>query len=183
MNDIEIFKNIVFYLKDWYMEKMSITEIDEFNQTNDLNILKIIKLHFFVVAINSKNNDLLLNNNEFHAMPYGPVETNVYNTYKLNPNFTEFTISNEKIFFLNNPQRPELPEQYSTAIIESINALKKIEPELILADAGLLVELTHAWNSWKKNYNLARLCGKYSHPIPKDEIKNDLKIVNLNFIN
>lgn len=180
---IEIFETIVHKLKDWFMEENNIASIEEFNRNNDFSILKLIKLHFFVVAINSKENDILLNQNKFYAMPYGPVETYIYNSYKTNPIFDSFKISNEKISFQENIQTPDLQGNYSNAINDSIKKLKKLEPELILADAGSLVELTHTWNSWKKNYNLAKSNGRYSHPIPTEEIKNDLKIVNLNFIN
>lgn len=182
MENIDIFKNIVYYLREWYMEKLAINK-EEFNECNDLNILKIIKLHFFVVAINSKENPLLLDKNNFYAMPYGPVETNVYNTYKQNPNFTHFNLSNENVVFNNNQTFEVQENDYSNAIIQSILKLKELEPELILADAGSLVELTHTWNSWKKYYGIAKSVGKYSYPIPPEEIKNDVKIVNLNFVN
>ena len=183
MKTIDIFKNIIFELKNWYIQEKNI-QLEEFNEINDFTILKILKLHFFVVAINSETKDGLLNENQFFAMPYGPVETNVYEFYKLNNgNYDDlFTISNENTKFGIGAVLPEIDEVLKEEIRNAISRLKELEPNLILAGAGSLVELTHTWNSWKKYYNLARQKGGFSELMPSQEIKKDNKIVNLNFI-
>lgn len=178
-NSIEIFKNIVFHLRDYCIKKSGIT-IDKFNETNDFTILKLIKLHFFVIAINCEKDDELLKINEFWAMPYGPVETNVYDRIRRNKNFNEFILSNEKLIFLDN--KPKIDVQIENKIIESIDLLLEIEPRILFADAGTLVELTHKWNCWKKNYSLARAKNTYSSIIPKEDIINDIKVVNLDLV-
>lgn len=183
MDTINIFENIIFELRDWYIQQKNISS-EQFNNLNDFTILKILKLHFFVVAINSGTKDGLLNNNQFYAMPYGPVETNVYRFYKdNNGNFNNlFTISNENTYFENINNLPIINQELKLEIKSAITKLKELEPNLILAGAGSLVELTHTWNSWKKYYNLARRNGAYSELMPNQEIKKDNKIVNLNFI-
>jgi uncharacterized phage-associated protein len=183
METINIFESIVFELRNWYVGKKGIS-IDLFNDFNDFTILKIIKLHFFVVAINSENQPSLLNKNKFHAMPYGPVETNVYDFYKANRgNFNGlFTISNERIIFTEGAISPEIDPNLKADIIKSIEKLEELEPNLISAGAGSLVELTHTWNTWKKYYSLAKSKESYSELMPNEEIKKDKKIVNLNYI-
>lgn len=183
METINIFKYIVFELRNWYVGKRQISN-DVFNDFNDFTILKILKLHFFVVAINSENDPELLQKNKFHAMPYGPVETNVYDFYKLhNGNFDNlFSISNERVIFTDGANPPELSAPLKEKINTSIVLLKELEPNLVLAGAGSLVELTHTWNSWKKYYEIAKSKRSYSELMPNDEIKKDKKIVNLNFI-
>lgn len=183
METINIFENIVFELRNWYINKKGVS-IDLFNDFNDFTILKIIKLHFFVVAINSENQSDLLHKNTFYAMPYGPVETNVYDFYKANNgNFHErFTISNEKIIFTQRAISPEINPTLKEQILNSIEKLEELEPNLILAGAGSLVELTHTWNSWKKYYSLAKSKESYSELMPNEEIIRDKKIVNLNYI-
>lgn len=178
-NSIDIFKNIVFHLRDCYINKTGITTT-QFNENNDFNILKLIKLHFFIVAINSEKDKTLLDLNEFWAMPYGPVETNVYSRIRNDKNFEEFILSNEKILFLG--KKPEINTQLEDKITDSIHLLLELEPRLLSADAGTLVELTHKWNCWRKNYSLARAKNTYSSIIPKEDIINDIKIVNLDLV-
>jgi uncharacterized phage-associated protein len=183
METINIFKNIVFELRNWYINKNGVSN-DLFNDLNDFTILKIIKLHFFVVTINSETKPQLLDQNTFHAMPYGPVETNVYDYYKSHKgNFDDlFTISNEKITFSKGAISPEINPILKEKILESIDKLVELEPNLIIDGAGSLVELTHKWNSWKKYYSLAKSKQSYSELMPNEEIKKDKKIVNLNYI-
>jgi uncharacterized phage-associated protein len=183
METINIFKNIVFELRDWYVTKRDIS-MDLFNDFNDFTILKIIKLHFFVVTINCEEESDLLDNNTFYAMPYGPVETNVYNFYKKSKGDFDglFTISNEKIVFSDGAISPEITRELKEKISNAIQKLDELEPNLILAGAGSLVELTHTWNTWKKYYSLAKSKESYSELMPNAEIKMDKKIVNLNYI-
>ena len=79
---IDIFETIVHKLRDWYMEENGIETIEDFNNINDFSILKLIKLHFFVTAINSNEDNSLINKFVFFAMPYGPVETFIYSKIK-----------------------------------------------------------------------------------------------------
>jgi uncharacterized phage-associated protein len=178
-NSIEIFKNVVFQLRDWYIEKTGVT-INEFNDVNDFNILKLIKLHFFVIAINSDKDDLLLELNEFWAMPYGPVETNVYSKIRRDKNFNEFILSNDKIIFVGS--KPSIDQNIEFKISSSIKILMELEPRLVFADAGTLVDLSHKWSCWRNNYMLARAKNSYSSIIPKGDIIKDMKIINLDLV-
>ncbi|MBQ0909794.1 hypothetical protein KBJ98_13855 [Flavobacterium sp. F-328] len=179
-NSIEIFKNVVFHLRDWYMKENNIVSIEDFNRNNDFSILKLIKLHFFVIAINSDKDDLLLNENEFWAMPYGPVETTVYTRIRINKNFNEFILSNDNITFTGN--KPLINQNVESKILSSIEILMELEPRLVFADAGTLVDLSHKWNCWRKNYMLARARNSYSSIIPKEDITKDIKVINLDLV-
>ncbi|HOD11421.1 MAG TPA: DUF4065 domain-containing protein, partial [Flavobacterium sp.] len=173
---IEIFEFIVHRLKDWFMEKNSISSLEDFNRKNDFSVLKLIKLHFLVSTIDSAKNDALLNQFTFYAMPYGPVETVIYNRIKSNPIFSSFSVDNFKSNFINNDYQSEWNDSDLIDIIDkSIAKLKDIDDNLINADAGSLVEVTHKWNSWKMTYSQARDLGQYSKQIDNDLIKNDNK--------
>lgn len=56
---IQAFEFVVFKLVNWYKTQNSITDNETFTAINDLSKLKVIKLHFFVSAVNSKSNSLL----------------------------------------------------------------------------------------------------------------------------
>ncbi|MGB0880147.1 MAG: type II toxin-antitoxin system antitoxin SocA domain-containing protein [Polaribacter sp.] len=168
-------------MKKWYQESKDLTDRD-FNSFNDFSVLKLIKLQFFVSAINSSKNSILLDNFEFHAMPYGPVETNTYSSIKKEKNLINFELSNFRLNYNNDIKLPEIDENIISEIKEAINILKEKEPRMIEADAGTLVDLSHKWSSWKNNYALARAQNKYSSIIPKEEIINDIKIINIDLV-
>jgi uncharacterized phage-associated protein len=177
---IEIFEFIVHKLKDWFIEKNGLNSLVEFNQKNDFSTLKLLKLHFLVSSIESSVDDKLLNQFSFYAMPYGPVETEIYNRIKTNPNFKSFNVNNYKSIFSCNDYKGDWNDTLLINSIErSISKLKEIDYNLINADAGSLVELTHKWNSWKITYSQARGNGIYSKEMNNELIKNDNKYLNL----
>ncbi len=176
---ILIFKHIFFFLKEWFKEYHHLNE-EQFEEYNDFSTLKIIKLDFLVTAINSHNDSSILDNSEYYAMPYGPVETRVYNSIR-NQDIIGYNFSKHKVNLLKCPL-PQIDFSIINSIKTSIDILKGFEPNLINADAGSLVELTHKWNCWKKNYALARAKNLYSSLIPNEDIKNDIKILNLDLL-
>ncbi|MDQ6471154.1 DUF4065 domain-containing protein [Flavobacterium sp. LHD-80] len=178
-NKIEIFETIVHKLKDWFMQQNKMNSIEDFNNNNDFSILKLIKLHFFVTAINSNEDNTLINRFDFFAMPYGPVETDIYSQIKISCEFSNFSIDNFKANFTENIPSKTISPDLITSIDASIKSIKEIDSSFINADAGSLVELTHKWNSWKTIYEEARNNGIYSKPIPRELIKKDNKILNL----
>lgn len=177
---IEIFEYIVHKLKDWFMENNSLKGLEEFNQKNDFSVLKLIKFHFLVTAVNSGENNLLLNQFTFYAMPYGPVETTIYSKIRVNPNFNSFVVNNFKSeFFQTNYNGDWKDNELEELINKSILKLRSLDENLINADAGSLVDLTHHWNSWKKTYSEARAINLYSKEINNDLIKNDNKYLSV----
>lgn len=177
---IEIFEFIVHKLKDWFMEKNNIFSLEDFNRKNDFSVLKLIKLHFLVSTIDSAKNDNLLNEFTFYAMPYGPVETDIYSRIKDNPNFTSFSVDNFKSNFRNDNYIGNWENiNLISTIDQSILKLRDIDDNLINADAGSLVELTHKWNSWKSTYLEARKNGFYSKEIKNENIVNDNKYLSV----
>lgn len=179
---IEIFEVIVHRLKDWFIEENKIVSIEDFNRNNDFSILKLIKLHFLVTAINSSKDDTLINEFDFYAMPYGPVETDIYNKIKISSVFSNFSINNFKAEFESNTPFKLIENNLIISIDNAINSIKEIDSSFINADAGSLVELTHKWNSWKKVYAEALKIGSYSKKMEKDLIIKDNKVLNLELV-
>jgi uncharacterized phage-associated protein len=177
-HNINVFKNIFFQLKEWYKEELNYTD-EDFNLYNDFSILKLIKLQFFISAVDSENNNDILNGYQFYAMPYGPVETNTYRLIKANQ-IDGININRNKTSVSENFQ--EIDHDINESISNAINLLKEKEPNLITAGAGELVDLSHKWQSWKRNYAFARAQMIYSSPIDNNEIVNDIKVFNLNLL-
>jgi len=143
---------------------------------NDLSLLKVLKLIFFTCSISSKYGDNLLSRGfNFVAMPFGHVESQVYDLYKegvfidiidtkhISPN----TLS-EHIFV-------SLDMELRLLIDRSVNDLISINRNLIYESASALVNLSHKHSSWINNFNLAKAHSQYSQPIDNQEIINEEK--------
>lgn len=87
----KVFKGIVMYLVKWWIEA---NPGKDFNDCNDLGILKVSKLLFFVCASNTD----LLKVFSFWANPLGHEEKDVSELIRFRKgNFGMFTISTKKI--------------------------------------------------------------------------------------
>ena len=170
---IKAFEFITEKLLEWHASQNN-------NQQNDFSKLKLFKLLFFVSAVNaSKDNDGLLDLfTSFCAMPYGPVESDVYNNFQ---DCKRVNISKEFTTLIDpiDENYYESIEEYKVKICNSIESLKIANNKLINYSAYDLVELSHQWISWKSIFNLARLQNKLSLPIPSSIIKFEPKILKL----
>lgn len=147
-------------------------EVNPADRHESLTKLKLIKLLFFAAAADksSGDNSLLAVFNNFYAMPYGHVESEIYNR------IVQEGINNYS-FAVGCDINIDAADK---ALIDSaINNLKASNKNLIKYTANELVDLSHEWYSWKFTYNLARSLGKYSMKIPVDVIKKERKFYSL----
>lgn len=175
------FEYILLKLIQWHKECSK-------SATNDISILKSLKLLFFVSAAKSseshKSNLLEDVFMDFVAMPYGHVEGFVYNYIReKNGVLTYFTINNQGAE-LNDGARIEqliadIKETVRIEIDESIKYLRIQNPHLILMPPFDLVNLSHAWYSWQEFYKKAIREKKGSYQIPPEVIKSEVKIFSL----
>jgi uncharacterized phage-associated protein len=180
------FEYVVKELLCWYAEKKGNANIK-----NDLSILKSLKLLFFVAASDAKPNkhNILLDEvfENFVAMPYGHVESDVYNTIRIKSGVLEYyKLTNQNTTCIANKNIGELDliveEEIKQAIVNSISQLKLVNPNLILMSAFELVDLSHAWYSWQYNYKIANEINIKSSHINSDIIKSEDKIFTLQMI-
>jgi len=168
------FEYFVYQLHNWYKEAYGNINF------NDLSTLKVLKLLFFTVAAGTNRNsvDTLLDNtfNNFCAMPYGHVESDVYTyiKYKQLHNISLDT-SDSSIIADNFNIDSELKKK----IDDQILIIKTINFNLIKYTSFELVDLSHNWYSWQKNYEEAKSKGIYSQPISVNDIKSEIKIYQL----
>lgn len=173
------FEYFTYLLYNWYEENT--TNIEE----NDLSTLKVLKLLFFCSAIESGENkeETLIDTpfNNFYAMPYGHVESDIYNIIRQNDLFF-FEIDNNNTRLKRNviPNFDDLSESIKNKISSSFSKLIELNKDLFNMSALELVELSHIWYSWKFYYGKAKQKGYYSEKIPSDIIKSEEKIVFIN---
>lgn len=152
------------------------------NPKRYLNLLKVIKLNFFVAAASSSETSegLLTVFDEFYALPYGHVESDVYNIIKnqSNAQLKKYTIMSNGIDW-STDENISIDVRYSSNIKSSIEKIKTIDPDFVLRPAGYLVDLSHMWRSWKLMYSTAKSLNKHAIKIPSNLIQTESKIFKL----
>ncbi len=173
---IKAFEYVLFKLVEWYKE--SVNSLEE----NDISTLKALKLLFFVSSVNTvkDSKDTLLDSpfNNFVAMPYGHVESEIYDSIKRGE-ITNIEIDNSKTIIRDIDSVLELDSEIKQKIDTAIKKLKEANYKLIQLSSFELVELSHRWFSWKKNYQIALQKNIFSSPIAINEIKSEDKFYQI----
>lgn len=171
---LQKFEYMVHQFIKWYNE-LNKTVITQYPYENDnFSKLKLIKLHFFACAVtaNPDNGEGLLSTfGDFHAMPYGHVESYVYSHLS---NTESLEINNSNIKLLQ--QCPEyLSAKEKEEIDDAVSSLREKNSDLVRYSASKLVDLSHEWDSWQTSFSIAQKFGKSSIKIPNDLIINEAK--------
>lgn len=168
------FKYIVFKILEWHKEKIGKEDLSSFSR------IKIMKLLFFVSSVTSKNypNGLLDIFDNFYAMSYGPVESDIFNSITIG-NYDEwFHISNKIItkgeFF--NEIINEISDEYKNIIDISISLLKDINDDIITYTPFELIELSYKWDSWRDTITIVKELDRISEKMKIKQIIKDSKI-------
>lgn len=138
-----------------------------------LSKLTALKLLFLTAAPKEDGGDDLLEIfNNFYAMPYGPVESDVYNAIQANmlPSYiAEYrTIERRDIDISSKYKGPKYEP-----IRKAVKDLRTKNENLIELNAFELVEITHKWNSWNLAMNFAEFMGQLSAKMSTASIKED----------
>ena len=148
-------------------ERVGIRMVDR----KSISKLKALKLLFFTVAIDKSWS--LLDNvfDNFCALPYGPVESDIYDNLGNLPNYV----------LIGNDLKPkadatfdygELP--YKDQIDKSVSLLAESYSKLFEMSAMELVELTHRSDCWIIPFEQAKALGSMSRKMPAEVIKNTI---------
>lgn len=154
------------------------------NCSSTYSKLQLQKLLFLASAINAdKNNHELLDVfNNFYALPYGPVEMDIYEAMKSNTlmyiivsdRICQYTDHIDRKYFL------DIPQNLKDAVDASINSLKHNKIDYFKISSFDLVEITHKWSAWKDAYSIATLFGSKQEPMPiKSIIESKVKSFSL----
>ena len=140
-----------------------------------LSKLTALKLLFLTAAPKEDGGDNLLEIfNNFYAMQYGPVESDVYNAIQANmlPSYIAEYRSIERrkecIDFSSEYKGPEYEP-----IQNAVKDLRAKNENLIELNAFELVEITHKWNSWNLAMDIAVFMGQLSAKMSTASIEED----------
>ena len=167
MNKIFAFDYMLSLFEQWYKDEGK--ESMNFQNCSKLSVLKLL----FLTAAPKREGarDLLDVFNNFHALPYGPVESDIYNAIQDN-RLPSYIVTERSIIKKENVILPYKIEDY-TQIKDAVNTLKEKNEHLILLNAFSLVEITHKWESWRQSITFARLMEMSSYKMTIESIRND----------
>lgn len=172
---ISAFEYLLFKLVEWHKELTG-------NDENDISVLKALKLLFFVSAVGTTKDskstlmdDLFQN---FVAMPYGHVESEIYDYIK-NGSLSNITINNSTTIIKSSFDINDVDKEIRSRIDDALYMLRSINNDLIKYSSFDLVDLSHSWYSWQLNYREARIKGNKSQKIEVLDIMSEEKIYQL----
>lgn len=163
-------KNIYFeYLIDSLSQRNN-------NSFDGFTTLKLIKLLFLVVGVSSteQNTGLTEIFNNFVAMPYGPVESDIYNAIQKNE-LNKYNITSSQCKIKNPNATIRLDNNQKQTVDDAIDLLLKKNPRILQCQPFELVDITHKWSCWRICYDWALENCKKSIEIPSRMIQNSVK--------
>lgn len=165
---IKAFDYMLQLIEDWRTDFFTSKKLT----VKPLSKLIVLKL-LFLIAAPKKNGglDLLDTFNNFHALPYGPVESDIYNAILDNkiPSYyvkdRSVEVKDKQVYDTNDPLCIEIKK--------ALNDLKNINPSIISLNSFELVEITHKWDSWNRSMKFAEFMGRSSAKMLTESIRSD----------
>lgn len=149
-----LFEFLVCELDNWRINQ-------GISRTDLLTKLRLQKILFFVASVKatSKHHPLLDIFNNFYALPYGPVEIDIYE-YMNNNEFQYLSFnSNDCLIGQEKKDFSSLNIDYRNEIIKSIEELRKLGANYINQPVFELVDITHKWSAWQIAMDFAKIMG------------------------
>lgn len=153
-----IFEYLVFRLDEWkkYLEKNGV-KVPAFTK------LRLQKILFLICAwkAESTNRKLLKIFNQFYALPYGPVEMDIYDAMKSNQTFQHISFNGNECIYckLESDMFTSISRVHREWIDEAMDDFIKNDRKYLTMPVFDLVELTHKWTVWQIAMQYAKLCG------------------------
>ena len=168
MDKVYAFDYMLQLFLEWRKEFLAASSL----YSGTLNKLSVLKLLFLTaVPHKSGGEDLLDTFDKFYALPYGPVESDIYNAI-LKDALPSYKLTDTEVKKKEHVALPYNSSDYSK-VEDAVNDLRKINSQLILMRAFQLVDITHRWESWKDAYEFAKFMDMYSYRMSVDSIRND----------
>lgn len=175
------FEYTINKLLEWYIN------LGHEESKNNFSVLKSLKLLFFVSAAKAElgKRSLLLEDvfTDFYALPYGHVESSVYDEIKITGGELKyFKITNvglQRKAAVDGEAFIELDADIKSEIDTSIQYLESKNKYIVTMFPFDLVNLSHAWYSWQKYFKIAKESNVLRMKIPVESIKSENKIFSL----
>ena len=154
-----LFEYLVFRLDEW---KKNIEKRNE--KVPAFTKLRLQKILFLVCAWNVDNtNRKLLNTfNQFYALPYGPVEIDIYEAMKNNQTFQHISFNGNECIYSNFEPSVfiSISSRSRKWIDEAMDDFVKNDRKYLTMPVFDLVNITHRWSAWRITMDIATFLGK-----------------------
>lgn len=151
-----LFEYLVFRLNGWR------SQLDNVNIVS-FSKLRLQKILFLVCAYEATNDDRKLLNvfDNFFALPYGPVELDIYEAMNEKHSFKHmyFEGNNCVCNDMTDSLFEEIPNDERSWVDEAINAFRNENKKYLTMPVFDLVEITHKWTVWQVSMDIAKFLG------------------------
>ena len=162
----DLFEYLVFLLVKWAKELRPTKDVY-------LSKLRLQKILFFAATVNSRkdNHPLLDVFDRFYALPYGPVEVDIYDAMNVN-DFSTISFDGNYCSYNNLMEKDfnNIPEELRHALENAIVSLKGIGFDYLYSSVFDLVDITHKWTAWEVSMRFAEIMGRHREEMSIDSI-------------
>lgn len=140
-----------------------------------LSKTQVLKLLFLVSAVPSEEGgDLLDIFNNFYALQFGPVESDVLDY--ITAGRLSYLETADNMLSIGESTFDSLDRVQKSRIDKAVFKLRSQNSDLVKYSATDLVEITHKWWCWKQAFQVAQLLNKGSFPMSIDSIRQSNKV-------
>lgn len=168
-NKIKAFDYMLQLFEEWrtlYFQRKG-------DDVKPLSKLIVIKLLFLTAAPKKDGGeDLLSIFDNFYALPYGPVESDVYNAIQKDL-LPSYHIKERSVEKKTHQSYEKLDMDICLKVQKALEDLQAVNYDLIGLSAFELVEITHKWESWNKSMKFAEFMGHSSAKMLTKSIRED----------
>ena len=159
MNKNLLFEYLVFRLDEW---KKKIEKRNE--KVPAFTKLRLQKILFLVCAWNVENTNRKLLNifDQFYALPYGPVEIDIYEAMKNHKIFQHINFNGNECIYskIESSVFTSVSSRYRKWIDEAVDNFIKNDRKYLTMPVFDLVDITHRWSAWRITMDIASFFGK-----------------------
>lgn len=137
-----------------------------------LTKLRLQKMLFLASTVNAtkEHHPLLDLFDRFYALPYGPVEMDIYESMQLN-NFRYYKFENNDCVSKNKEEvYSDLNMTIKDEIKSAVQSLKNMKVNYLTMPVFDLVNITHNWTVWQRSMYIARLLSSRKERMSTDAI-------------
>lgn len=172
MDKILLFEYIVYRLDRWKHEIGS-ANVPAFTK------LRLQKILFLICAWNvTKDKPKLLNVfNRFCALPYGPVEMDIYEAMKDNSKFKNLSFEGNECVYkdFTDSMFVNLTDGMKIYVDDAIEHFKSEKRKYLTMPVFDLVDVTHQWSVWKFSAAYANSQGRDMEKMSNESIINSTR--------
>lgn len=169
MDKRKVFEYIVYRLDEW-KKGIGSENVPVFTK------LRLQKVLFLICAWKTsiENPKLLKVFNHFYALPYGPVEMDVYEAMKQTSAFQHIHFEGNSCLYdtLDSSMFKDLPTEVKNNVDNAVDCFISDNRKYLTMPIFDLVDITHKWTAWRISMEVAKFLGDKKEEMSMMDICN-----------